>query len=54
MKNFFDSQLIEHIEVAKKTKDDVYKTFKKVVNICVNAIKNNRKILFFGNGGSAV
>ena len=53
MKNFFDSQLIEHIEVAKKTKDDVYKTFKKVVNICVNAIKNNRKILFFGNGGSA-
>ena len=53
MKNFFDSQLIEHIEVVKKTKENVYEAFTEVVNICVNAIKDNKKILFFGNGGSA-
>ena len=53
MKKFFDSQFKEHIDVANKTKDEVYDSFKKAVNICVKAIKNKKKILFFGNGGSA-
>ena len=50
---FFESQLEEHIEVAKLSKISLYSSFKKTVQICVNALKKNKKIILFGNGGSA-
>ena len=50
---FFESQLEEHIEVAKLSKISLFSSFKKTVQICVNALKKNKKIILFGNGGSA-
>ncbi len=53
LKEFFKQQFNEHINVAKKSSEIVYPEFKEVVKICENALKKRKKILFFGNGGSA-
>ena len=44
--------LENHIEVAKKTKE-LLPYIEKAANLCLNALKNNKKILIAGNGGSA-
>tara|TARA_A100001388_G_scaffold26593_1_gene17152 strand:+ start:225 stop:833 length:609 start_codon:yes stop_codon:yes gene_type:complete len=53
IKNFFLSQINEHELVIKKTKSSVERNFLNLVNICVKSLKNGKKIIFFGNGGSA-
>ena len=53
IKNFFHTQLNEHELVLKKTKLHLEKDFIKLVNICVESVKKKKKIIFFGNGGSA-
>ena len=53
IKNFFLSQFNEHELVIEKTKLSVEKNFLNLVNICVNYLKNGKKFIFFGNGGSA-
>ena len=53
IKNFFLSQIHEHELVIEKTKLSVEKNFLNLVNICVKSVKNGKKIIFFGNGGSA-
>ena len=53
IKNFFHKQLNEHELILKKTKLHLEKDFIKLVNICVESIKKRKKIIFFGNGGSA-
>ena len=50
---FFTSQFEEHIMVAKKTENSTYKVFKNCLAICVKALKKGKKIIIFGNGGSA-
>ncbi len=52
IKDFFHAQLNEHELILKKTKFKLEKDFIKLVNICVESIKK-KKIIFFGNGGSA-
>ena len=44
--------LNEHIEVAKKTKE-LLPLIEEAGKLCLNALKNNKKILIAGNGGSA-
>jgi len=44
--------LENHIEVTKKTKE-LLPHIEKAANLCLNALKNNKKILIAGNGGSA-
>ncbi len=51
--DFFQSQIIEHELVVEKIKNNLESSFLNVVNICFNAIKREKKIIFFGNGGSA-
>ena len=53
IKNFFLSQINEHELVIEKTKSSVERNFLNLVNICVKSLKNGKKIIFFGNGGSA-
>ena len=53
IKDFFHAQLNEHELILKKTKLNLEKDFIKLVNICVESIKKKKKIIFFGNGGSA-
>ena len=52
-RNFFHSQISEHQLVIKKLKERVEEKFIKVLEIWYSAVKKNRKIIFFGNGGSA-
>ena len=52
-RNFFHSQISEHQLVIKKLKEGVEEKFIKVLEIWYSAVKKNRKIIFFGNGGSA-
>ncbi len=53
LKAFFTSEFNEHTSVTEHTLDQVQKPFEAMVNTCVEAIQNQGKIVFFGNGGSA-
>jgi len=50
---YYDSELNQHVEVLRSTRDEVYKSFERVVVDCVKAIRSGNKLLLFGNGGSA-
>ena len=53
IKKFFHAQLDEHELILQKTKLNLEKDFIKLVNICVKSVEQKKKIIFFGNGGSA-
>ena len=53
IKNFYHSQLEEHELVLKKTKSNLEEDFTKLVEICMGSNQKEKKIIFFGNGGSA-
>ena len=53
IKNFFHSQILEHQKIIEKVRNNLEHNFLNLVEICYNAIKNDNKIIFFGNGGSA-
>ena len=53
LKKFFNSQLDEHIKVVNLCKNDLQDSFINVIHICYRSLKKKKKILFFGNGGSA-
>ena len=46
---------IEHKNILSKTINDkkLLSQISDISNICINSIKNNKKIIFLGNGGSA-
>ena len=52
-RNFFHSQISEHELIIKKLKKNNEDDFIRVLDIWYRAIKKNKKIIFFGNGGSA-
>lgn len=53
LKKFYDGEFEEHLDVARKTADSMREPFEAMLAHCVKAIKDGKKILFFGNGGSA-
>ena len=53
LEKFFSSQLDEHIKVVNFCKNDLQNSFINAVDICYYSLKKKKKILFFGNGGSA-
>ena len=53
LEKFYKDQFKEHILIAQRTEERIYQSFENVVQICVRAIKKNKKIIIFGNGGSA-
>ena len=44
--------LTEHIQTAKKM-ENLLSLIEQIGKLCLNALKNNKKILIAGNGGSA-
>ena len=52
IKSFFNSQINEHQKIVEKTRT-LSNSFTKSVEICSDSLKKNKKLLFFGNGGSA-
>jgi len=53
LKTYYNLQITQHFDVLKKTKDEIYDYFYELVKYIINAIKNDKKIIFFGNGSSA-
>ena len=53
LKKFFQSQIDEHIKVINKTKSNLQQDFLNITEVCYQSIVNGKKIIFFGNGGSA-
>lgn len=53
VKEFYDKEFKEHLEVAQATEKALYESFETLLDQCVKAIQRGNKILFFGNGGSA-
>lgn len=50
---FFDGELDEHAEVLARTKIECRDAFTHMLAGCVAALRDDNKIVFFGNGGSA-
>jgi D-sedoheptulose 7-phosphate isomerase len=53
MKKIIEFEFNEHLKTTKATMDCIYESVESAAQTCVDALKNNRKILIFGNGGSA-
>ncbi|MBC8158387.1 MAG: SIS domain-containing protein [Alphaproteobacteria bacterium] len=50
---FFEAELAEHADVLAATRTQLRQPFARLVDVCVGAVRNGGKIVFFGNGGSA-
>ena len=53
MKKIIEYEFNEHLKTTKATMDRIYESVESAAKICINALKNDNKILIFGNGGSA-
>lgn len=51
--SYFNDVFEEHVRVARATQETLQDPFWTLVDCCLKAICTGRKILFFGNGGSA-
>jgi D-sedoheptulose 7-phosphate isomerase len=49
----FQATMFEHQQVLESTPAALGDDFKALANACVDALKSGRKLLLFGNGGSA-
>ena len=50
---FLDAEFAEHVDVARATVTTIGAPFAALHDRCTNAIGAGKKIIFFGNGGSA-
>ncbi len=53
MSAFFESEIDEHLAVATACRSNLAGSFERIVEICLQSIRADGKLLFFGNGGSA-
>lgn len=53
LNQFWQNEAQEHASVAQNTFDTLEANFTTIVDLCTQAIQNNKKIIFCGNGGSA-
>src|SRR5262245_12486980 len=51
--DYLARELADHAEVANRTARAVDEVFPRVVEVCLAAVRDGHKLLFFGNGGSA-
>ena len=52
-REFWSSEILQHQECMKNTANALFEDFENFLEACTHAIKNGKKIMFFGNGGSA-
>lgn len=50
---FFAAEFAEHAEVTRRTQAALAGQFAKLVQACVQSLRNGGKLMLFGNGGSA-
>jgi D-sedoheptulose 7-phosphate isomerase len=50
---YFDSEFDEHEAVVRATRSALKSTFARLCDICIGALGQGNKLVFFGNGGSA-
>jgi D-sedoheptulose 7-phosphate isomerase len=50
---FFAAEFAEHAEVTRATQSALPQQFAKLVQACVQSLRNGGKLMLFGNGGSA-
>ena len=53
MNSIIHQEFINHINTSKKAMEGISEDIEIAAKICINGLKNNGKILIFGNGGSA-
>jgi len=53
MNSIINQEFTEHLITSQKTMDVISKSLELAAKICISTLKNNNKILIFGNGGSA-
>ncbi len=53
LSSFYAKEFNEHLSVVSATEREMQKPFEAMLKACVEAIESGKKILFFGNGGSA-
>ena len=53
LKSFFDTELSEHEVVLRAMRKSLAKPFMELCDVAAKTLKNNNKIMFMGNGGSA-
>lgn len=53
LRSFYENEWIEHCRVAENTSNMLFTAFAEWVEVSAYALQHGKKILFFGNGGSA-
>jgi len=53
MQLLIKNEFLNHIQTTEATMESLGKKIELAANVCINSLKNNGKILIFGNGGSA-
>lgn len=53
LRTFYEAEWQQHIEIAQKSHLQLYPVFTEWVETAAFALQHGKKILFFGNGGSA-
>ncbi len=53
MKNVIENEFLGHLETIQKVIETMTEPLSEASKITVNALKNGKKVLLFGNGGSA-
>ena len=51
--NFYDEEFTEHLAVAEATRSALRGAFGRLLELSAETIRNNGKLMLFGNGGSA-
>jgi len=53
MHSIIRQEFLEHLKTSQNTMDSLIENIEITAKACIKCLKNNRKILIFGNGGSA-
>ena len=53
MQSTITEEFSEHLKVSKKTMESICKPIEIAAKLCIDSLRNDNKILIFGNGGSA-
>jgi D-sedoheptulose 7-phosphate isomerase len=53
MNLIIDSEFREHLKIAEATLECIAAPLEMAANLCIDGLNNDKKILIFGNGGSA-
>lgn len=53
MKSLIELEFLNHLEVGKKSLDQLSNSIEKAAQICIDSLKQGNKLILFGNGGSA-